>query len=131
MTRPMERRWGEIALTFVEVQIRSGLSVPVELGGGPIGPLDVCGRPAGLGPGFGGRSSPRAVSGPCDFIRSEDLSPLEVCYTFPAVDRRVQIVSRGWSIENTARLPTRRVNAPSHQDFRKPSMVTSTIANTK
>jgi GAF domain-containing protein len=25
-----ERRWGEIALTFVEVHIRSGLSVPVE-----------------------------------------------------------------------------------------------------
>jgi GAF domain-containing protein len=37
----VERRWGEIALTFVEVQIRSGLSVPVELGGGPIGTLDV------------------------------------------------------------------------------------------
>jgi GAF domain-containing protein len=37
----LERRWGEIALTFVEVQIRSGLSVPVELGGGPIGTLDV------------------------------------------------------------------------------------------
>ena len=36
-----ERRWGEIALTFVEVHIRSGLSVPVELGGGPIGTLDV------------------------------------------------------------------------------------------
>jgi GAF domain-containing protein len=37
----LERRWGEITLTFVEVQIRSGLSVPVELGGGPIGSLDV------------------------------------------------------------------------------------------
>jgi hypothetical protein len=37
----MERRWGEIALTFVEVQTRSGLSVPVDLGGGPIGTLDV------------------------------------------------------------------------------------------
>ena len=37
----LERRWGEITLTFVEVQIRSGLSVPVELGGGPIGTLDV------------------------------------------------------------------------------------------
>ena len=37
----IERRWGEIALTFVEVQIRSGLSVPVELGGGPIGTLDL------------------------------------------------------------------------------------------
>ena len=37
----LERRWGEIALTFVEVRIRSGLSVPVELGGGPIGTLDV------------------------------------------------------------------------------------------
>ena len=36
-----ERRWGEITLTFVEVQIRSALSVPVELGGGPIGTLDV------------------------------------------------------------------------------------------
>jgi GAF domain-containing protein len=36
-----ERRWGEIALVFVEVQIRSGLSVPVDLGGGPIGTLDV------------------------------------------------------------------------------------------
>jgi GAF domain-containing protein len=31
----LERCWGEIALTFVEVHIRSGLSVPVELGGGP------------------------------------------------------------------------------------------------
>jgi GAF domain-containing protein len=38
-----ERRWGEITLTFVEVQIRSGLSVPVDLGGGPIGTLDVYG----------------------------------------------------------------------------------------
>jgi GAF domain-containing protein len=37
----LERRWGEIALVFVEIQIRSGLSVPVELGGGPIGTLDV------------------------------------------------------------------------------------------
>jgi GAF domain-containing protein len=37
----LEQRWGEIALTFVEVQIRSGLSVPVELGGGRIGTLDV------------------------------------------------------------------------------------------
>jgi GAF domain-containing protein len=37
----IEQRWGEIALTFVEVQIRSGLSVPVQLGGGPIGTLDV------------------------------------------------------------------------------------------
>ena len=39
----MERRWGEITLVFVEVHIRSGLSVPVELGGGPIGTLDVYG----------------------------------------------------------------------------------------
>jgi GAF domain-containing protein len=37
----LEQRWGEITLVFVEVQIRSGLSVPVELGGGPIGTLDV------------------------------------------------------------------------------------------
>ena len=36
-----ERRWGEITLVFVEVEIRSALSVPVELGGGPIGTLDV------------------------------------------------------------------------------------------
>jgi GAF domain-containing protein len=36
-----EPRWGEIALAFVELQIRSGLSVPVEVGGGPIGTLDV------------------------------------------------------------------------------------------
>jgi GAF domain-containing protein len=39
----LERRWGEIALTFVEVRIRSGLSVPLDLGGGPIGTLDVYG----------------------------------------------------------------------------------------
>jgi GAF domain-containing protein len=37
----LERRWGEITLVIVEVQIRSGLSVPVDLGGGPIGTLDV------------------------------------------------------------------------------------------
>jgi GAF domain-containing protein len=37
----MEGRWGEITLAFVEVQIRSGISVPVELGGGAIGTLDV------------------------------------------------------------------------------------------
>jgi GAF domain-containing protein len=39
----LEQRWGEITLTFVEVHIRSALSVPVELGGGPIGTLDVYG----------------------------------------------------------------------------------------
>ena len=37
----LEPRWGEITLAFVELHIRSGLSVPVELGGGPIGTLDV------------------------------------------------------------------------------------------
>jgi putative methionine-R-sulfoxide reductase with GAF domain len=37
----LEPRWGEIILAFVELQIRSGLSVPVQLGGGPIGTLDV------------------------------------------------------------------------------------------
>ena len=37
----LEPRWGEITLAFVELQIRSGLSVPVHLGGGPIGTLDV------------------------------------------------------------------------------------------
>jgi hypothetical protein len=36
-----EPRWGEIASAFVGLQIRSGLSVPVQLGGGPIGTLDV------------------------------------------------------------------------------------------
>ena len=37
----VEPCWGEITLVFADVQIRSGLSVPVELGGGPIGTLDV------------------------------------------------------------------------------------------
>jgi len=37
----LEPHWGEIILAFVELQIRSGLSVPVQLGGGPIGTLDV------------------------------------------------------------------------------------------
>ena len=37
----LEPRWGEITLAFVELQVRSGLSVPVQLGGGPIGTLDV------------------------------------------------------------------------------------------
>jgi putative methionine-R-sulfoxide reductase with GAF domain len=37
----LEPRWGEITPAFVELQIRSGLSVPVQLGGGPIGTLDV------------------------------------------------------------------------------------------
>jgi GAF domain-containing protein len=37
----LEPRWGEITLAFVELEIRSGLSVPVQLGGGPIGTLDV------------------------------------------------------------------------------------------
>jgi GAF domain-containing protein len=37
----LEPRWGEITLAFAELQVRSGLSVPVQLGGGPIGTLDV------------------------------------------------------------------------------------------
>jgi GAF domain-containing protein len=37
----LEPRWGEVTLAFVELQIRSGLSVPVQLSGGPIGTLDV------------------------------------------------------------------------------------------
>ena len=46
----LEPRWGEITLAFVELQIRSGLSVPVQLGGGPIGTLDVyAAAPGGLG----------------------------------------------------------------------------------
>jgi hypothetical protein len=52
----LERRWGEIALTFVEVQIRSGLSVP----GGAERRADrdpgcVCRRPPWLGPERGRR----------------------------------------------------------------------------
>jgi hypothetical protein len=42
-TPPWSGAGGEITLAFVEVQIRSALSVPVELGGGPIGTLDVYG----------------------------------------------------------------------------------------
>ena len=37
----LEPEWGELTLAFVELEIRSGLSVPVQLGGGPIGTLDV------------------------------------------------------------------------------------------
>ena len=37
----LEPHWGELTLAFGELQIRSGLSGPVELGGGPIGTLDV------------------------------------------------------------------------------------------
>jgi putative methionine-R-sulfoxide reductase with GAF domain len=37
----LEPHWGEITLALVELQIRSALSVPVQLGGGPIGTLDV------------------------------------------------------------------------------------------
>jgi putative methionine-R-sulfoxide reductase with GAF domain len=37
----LEPRWGEITLALVELQMRSALSVPIQLGGGPIGTLDV------------------------------------------------------------------------------------------
>ena len=37
----LEPHWGDLTLAFGELKIRSGLSVPVELGGGPIGTLDV------------------------------------------------------------------------------------------
>jgi putative methionine-R-sulfoxide reductase with GAF domain len=37
----LEPRWGEITLALVELQIRSALSVPIQLSGGPIGTLDV------------------------------------------------------------------------------------------
>ena len=37
----LEPRWGELTVAFGELQIRSGLSVPIQLGGGPIGTLDV------------------------------------------------------------------------------------------
>jgi GAF domain-containing protein len=36
-----EPRWGEVAHAFVKARIRSGLSVPLRLGGSPIGTLDV------------------------------------------------------------------------------------------
>jgi GAF domain-containing protein len=36
-----EPQWEEITPAYVELQIRSGLSVPVQLDGGPIGTLDV------------------------------------------------------------------------------------------
>jgi GAF domain-containing protein len=36
-----EPEWGEITLAMAEVEIRSALSVPVEVNGGPIGTLDV------------------------------------------------------------------------------------------
>jgi hypothetical protein len=37
----LEPRWAEITLALAQLQIRSALSVPVQLGGGPIGTLDV------------------------------------------------------------------------------------------
>jgi GAF domain-containing protein len=37
----LEPHWGEITSALAELQIRSALSVPVQLGGGPIGTLDV------------------------------------------------------------------------------------------
>jgi len=36
-----EPHWGEITLVLADLQVRAGLSVPVELGGGPIGTLDI------------------------------------------------------------------------------------------
>ena len=36
-----EPHWGEVTLVLADLQGRSGLSVPVELGGGPIGSLDL------------------------------------------------------------------------------------------
>jgi signal transduction protein with GAF and PtsI domain len=37
----LEPRWGEVRHAFAEARIRSGLSVPLRLGGCPIGTLDV------------------------------------------------------------------------------------------
>ena len=45
----LERRWGEVTLSFVGVQVRSGLSVPVELVGGRSGPWMSMGGPPRLG----------------------------------------------------------------------------------
>jgi GAF domain-containing protein len=45
----LEPRWGEITLTFMELRIRSALSVPVQLGGGPIGTWMSTRPPPGAG----------------------------------------------------------------------------------
>ena len=37
----LEPRWGEVTRAFAEARIRSGLGVPLRLGAGPIGTLDV------------------------------------------------------------------------------------------
>ena len=37
----LEPRWGEVTHAFAEARIRSGLGVPLRLGAGPIGTLDV------------------------------------------------------------------------------------------
>jgi GAF domain-containing protein len=37
----LEPHWGEVAHAFAEARIRSGLSVPLRIGGSPIGTLDV------------------------------------------------------------------------------------------
>jgi GAF domain-containing protein len=36
-----EPQWGETTLVLADLEVRSALSVPVELGGGPIGTLDL------------------------------------------------------------------------------------------
>ena len=36
-----EPHWGEITLALADLQVLAGVSVPVELGGGPIGTLDI------------------------------------------------------------------------------------------
>jgi len=52
----LEPHWGEITLAFVELQIRSALSVPVQLGGARSGPW-MCTRPP-PGAGMRPRSAP-------------------------------------------------------------------------
>ena len=36
-----EGQWGEVTLVLADLRVRSGLSVPVELGGGSIGTQDL------------------------------------------------------------------------------------------
>ena len=63
-----ERQWGEITLVLADLQVRSGLSVPVELGGGQGRAQGRAGRPA---PGrLGLAGADRAGQGGADGART-------------------------------------------------------------
>ena len=107
----LERRWGEIALTFVEVQIRSGLSVPVELGGGggvPAGgvaggavdgseglPNDTPGAP-GSKLTLGTPSSPRSASSTSKNSSGSKWNMLAI--TFDGTDWTRRLYSRTFAL---------------------------------